>query len=154
MESEKVSLTLDDWSLLLPAEEYILGKSKIYIKPLGLEMLAKVMSSLQSILEDWKDVLIENTNVSPKKKNKSVTEQILLYFPKISSLIQEHGISIISDMSGIVEDDVKRLPPKEAMGLFSKCLEINITSQEGLEKNFKGLADQIVKLNVGSQALK
>lgn len=143
---EKFTLSSEDWDLLLPGTEYPIGKSKIMLKPLGLESLSNVLEALHKLIDDWKDVLTDTSAGKANQKAMTVTEQILLYFPKVTSLIQVHGIHIISDMSGLHEDDVKRLPPNIAVELFDKCLELNIKSQEGLEKNLTALADQVTTL--------
>lgn len=166
---KKVSLTQDDWEMLLPSEEYKLGKTTLTIEPLGIKVLAKVLKKLESIITTWKDVILDKSEVQAQefikqakgkgKKKKggfvneikpsetqTLIEKIEQVLPRISEMILEHGIDIVSDLSGVKKNDISRLPPKEAMSLFQFCLEMNIKSQEGLEKNFASLAQMVLAL--------
>ena len=84
-----------------------------------------------------------------KKETQSLVERILEMLPKLSQMIQEHGIDIISDLAGVVKEDIARLPAKESVKLFEFCLEVNIKSQEGLEKNFQSLGWMVARLTQG-----
>jgi hypothetical protein len=53
-------------------------------------------------------------------------------------------------MSGLGEEDVKRLPPMVALDLLNVCVEINIQSQEMLGKKLHTLAEGLTNLIRGA----
>jgi len=149
----KIDLSNEDWDLLLPGEDYTIGKTTINIKPLGLEDFASVIKRFGTLMEEWREVLFQelqnDMNTTSGQSQSQIINQIILILPRIGNFISDHAISVISDMSGITEDSIRKMPPKIASELFSKCLEVNIQSQKGLEKNFVSLKDQIVNLIQG-----
>lgn len=164
-EDKKVKLTNDDWKDLLPGENYKLGHTTLFIQPLGIEALAKVLKRLEEVIKIWKDMILRDQEevkfqgskkkkgnqhkAKNKKETQSLVERILEMLPKLSQMIQEHGIDIISDLAGVVKEDIARLPAKESVKLFEFCLEVNIKSQEGLEKNFQSLGWMVARLTQG-----
>jgi hypothetical protein len=138
-EKEKVKLKITDWDLLLPGTNHQIASTTIIIKPLGLEDYGQIIKRIGIVLADWSGVIEHDKKIT-------IVDQIKLMLPKISDLIINHAIDILSDMSGIDIDDCKKLPPVIAIELLEKCFEINILSLEGMEKNLKALMESIMKI--------
>lgn len=72
---------------------------------------------------------------------------------EIVALILSEAPEILSEMSGLDIEDVKRLPLHIGLELFSACLDVNLQSQESLVKNFKGLGGKVAKFMGGTQTV-
>lgn len=146
MEDKKSLIRLqdEDWDLLLPGKEFPLGKTVLNIKPLGLEETGILLKRLMELITLWGPVLVDYSSGAfalqqPKDKMASV-------LPKMAEMINDHAADILTLMSKVAEEDIKRLPPTKAIELGIFCIEVNIESQEGLEKNLASLAVIVTKM--------
>ncbi len=133
-----------DWDLLLPGSEFTLGTTVLKIEPLGLKETGILLKRLSSLIELWGPVLTEYS--SGKLARQQPKDKMALILPKMAEMINSHAADILSLMSKVAEEDIKRLPPAKAIELGIFCIEVNIESQEGLEKNFVSLAAMITKM--------
>ena len=136
--SDKIKLSVEDWELLLPVNEFQIGNTKVNIQPLGLHDWAIVLKKLGDSVSNWRKVIIDNAS-----EKALLIDQIKQALPLISQALDSDLISILTIMTNIDEEDLKRLPPKIASDLFSFCLDVNIESQRGLEKNLTALTGKI-----------
>lgn len=135
----KVSLSEEDFELLLPGKTITVGQSEIVIKPLGTEMLKLMFQRLGAIAETLKEAGISFKNYNKEDKLFQLVE-----------IIMDKAPSILSDASTIALADLQRLPLLANVQILTEVLEINIESQEGLEKNLHVLADMIGRLKAGA----
>ena len=134
-DNEKVGLTEEDWNILLPGREFTVGKTTVYIEPLGLKDFVATVKRLDSIR-------VELATAGLTLENYSDPAGIV----KLATLIMDNVPDVLSDSSGIKESDLKKLPLGVIMNLLSVVLDVNIESQEGLLKNFTALAGKVVSL--------
>lgn len=139
IESSKVSLSEEDFNLLLPGKAIIVGRSEIIIRPLGIERLKLMLARLGAIASTLSDAGITFKNYN-KEDN--------LF--KVVAIVLEKAPDLLSDVSTINVVDLRRLPLMANVQILSDVLEINIESQEGLEKNLNVLADMIGRLRAGA----
>ena len=143
-EKNLVRLQDEDWDLLLPGKEFTLGKTVLMIEPLGLKATGILLKRLSELVELWGPVLDEYSSGAfglkePKDKMATV-------LPKMAEMIELHAVDLITLLSKVAEEDIKRLPPAKAIELCIFCITVNVESQEGLEKNFITLAAQITQM--------
>lgn len=137
----RITLTMDDWNALLPGETFRLGKQEIVIRPLGLEKLSTVLSGIAVLAKEWRDVIVK-----AEKKNVVMIDKVIEYLPRVSKVMVDQAPELLSEMSNISVDDIKKLPIKTATELMAFCLEVNIKSQQGMEKNLVELADRMATI--------
>jgi hypothetical protein len=64
---------------------------------------------------------------------------------ELISTILEEAPEIISEMTGVHEDDIKNLPLDVVVDMFNVSLDVNLNSQEDLVKNLKSLGEKFNK---------
>lgn len=138
--ADKARLSDKDWMVLFPDHPFKIGETILFIKPLTLIGVSRTMGYVKLIGAEIQQAGLDLTNLQ-----KNVPQMVALV-----TLILTHAPQILSELSGLDENDVQRLPLPIAIDLFSICLEVNLQSQEGLTKNFKRLGDQVVKLTTES----
>lgn len=145
MEEQNLTRLQDaDWDLLLPGKVYTLGQTELKIVPLGLEKTSVLLGRLSDLIELWAPILEEYGKgefLSKMPKDK-ITEVL----PKITEMISKYAPDILSLMTGVAEEDIKRLPPAAALDLALFCIEVNVESLEGLEKNLASLVASVTKM--------
>jgi len=150
-EKSLIRLHDEDWDTLLPGEEYTLGQTKFKVVPLGLKDTSALLKRLAELGTIWGPILDEYA--SGKLKNKQPKELIMEVLPKIAEMLASQAVDVLSLMSGVAQEDIERLPLLAATNLGIFCIEVNIKSQQGLEKNFKTLADLVTRLTQGKSLL-
>lgn len=139
IEADKISLSEQDFELLLPGKTITVGTSEIVIKPLGMERLKLMFQRLGTIAETLKAEGITFKNYNKEDK--------LL---KLVEVIMDKAPDLLSDASNIKLADLQRLPVMINVRILTDVLELNIESQEGLEKNLHVLAGMIGRLKAGA----
>jgi len=134
-------LSDEDWSILLPTEEIILGKTKIGISPLDItsfsRLTAKVVQAAQKI-----------KNIKNIKSFIKTPEG----FEKIVKIVVLDSPEIISILTGIPEVDVVRLPITKCIEITAAAWEINLKDQGSLEKNLLSLVGMVDQLTAGGMS--
>lgn len=138
-----VKLKESDWEVLFPAEDFKIGDTTLELTPLSLSSLATITRRLTSVVDKIGalDLNLENITSEAGK------------IVQLVALILGDAPEILSEMSNLDLDDVKRLPLDTAVALFSACLDVNLRSQESLVKNFKGLGGKVAKFMSGNQTV-
>ena len=129
----------EDWNILFPGKEIMIGTTPITIKPLSVDQFTTVLRRITThqgrIVERFKKEKINLTNFdSPENKLKLV------------SMIMDIVPEALADAANIDVDDTKRLPFHKALEILEAVLDVNIESQEGLVKNLKSLAEKMTSL--------
>jgi len=135
MSEQKTKLTDEDFKLLLPSRLISVGNSKIEITPLGIAELKSILQRVNLISADLAAATIDGENYMEADK---------LF--KLVEIIMDKAPDILSDASKIAVEDLLRLPLAPNVEILRSVLEINIESQEGLEKNLSRLAEMIGQL--------
>lgn len=139
-----VKLVESDWEMLFPVETFTIGQqTRLELTPLSLAGLARVSRQLTAVIGEIAELevtLDDLTQNAPK-------------IVQVVAIILDKSPGILADMSGLDIDDVQRLPLHIALELFNACLDINLTSQESLVKNFKGLGGKVAKFMGGTQTV-
>ena len=138
--ADKVKLNESDWVILFPQKEYRLGTTALHLVPLSLKSLATVMSSVNKIAEDVAVLNIDFGNLTDNPKA----------IVSLVELIVKESPDILSELSGLDVEDISKLPLGTAVDLFSACLDVNLTSQDGLIKNFQRLGEKVTKMTMGN----
>lgn len=136
--SEVVRLEQADWDLLLPGKEFPLANKKLWIRPLGLEELGKVLAILSTCKGE-----LESAGVDEKNFNEPANLLLL------TKLMIEHLPHIMADSCGVHVDDLKRLPIGISVQLIAEIIAVNMTAHEGLEKNLQALVGTMGTLKAG-----
>lgn len=144
MSGNKVTLNNEDWLALFPETNFTIGTTTLRLMPLTVTSVARVLKQLSYI----SNLLVEE-GLTLKDLSKDNVSAII----KLVSVIVEQAPGILSEMSGLDEFDVQRLPLNVAVDLFTACLDLNLASQEGLVKNFNRLGEKIVALAGMNQRL-
>lgn len=129
-----------DWEILFPAKDFVLGSTSLELTPLSITGLATVIRKVTLIIDKVNLLEIDFNNFQTQVGK----------IVELVALILSDAPDILSEMSGLDVDDVKRLPLDVAVSLFDACLDVNLSSQESLAKNFKGLGAKVAKF-MGSQ---
>lgn len=132
----KVKLSDSDWSVLFPQQEYKLGRTTLYLVPLSLVGLANIMAQVNTIVNKMEKLGVPLGELVATPQNVTLL---------VTTIVQD-APSILSELSGLDEEDVSKLPISAAVDLFSICLDVNLNSQEGLVKNFKRLGEKVAKM--------
>lgn len=144
MAGNKVTLNSEDWLALFPETNFKIGTTTLRLMPLTVSTVARVLKQLSGI----SSLLVEEGLTLKDLSRDNVPAIITLV-----SVIMAQAPGILSEMSGLDEFDVQRLPLNVAVDLFIACLDLNLASQEGLVKNFNRLGEKIVALTGTNQRL-
>jgi len=130
---------------LFPGEVVNIGKKAIMIKPLAFAQIALLMKKSKTLVSSFASAGIT-------KDNFSEGQNILI----IVADIMEQAPSILEDVLGISEADLKKLPLDVIVSLATTAIEVNLKSKDTLIKNFKGLIEkfQQIQLNPTSESKK
>lgn len=126
--ADKIRLSQDDWGLLFPDKKYKLANVDLTIRPLTLTQLATFKAKMEEA-----GPKIEARGVT--RDNYNTTENIIF----IAGLVVDIMPELLSEVTGIHEDDIKQLPLNALVELLTFVIEMNLECKDGLEKNFKTL---------------
>ena len=132
---ERVNLKTSDWEILFPVEDFKIGSTVLELKPLSLNGLAAVIRKITSIIDKITMLEIDLNNFQANAGK----------IVELVGLILSDAPDVLSEMSDLDVEDIKRLPLDTAVSLFDKCLDVNLRSQESLTKNFQGLGVKVAK---------
>ena len=136
--NEKVRLKSEDWTSLFPGQDYQIGSTIIRLKPLAISAIARITNRLAKI-----GATVDGLNLSVDQFDAELSGTaktgLTSGIASLAGVILTEAPEILSELSGVHEDDINELPLSLAVDLFTKCLEINIESQEDLVKNLKSL---------------
>ena len=121
---EFLELGEDDFAVLLPEEEYTLGKQNLILRPLSLEDSAILMSALR---KDWPELVKDFVERGVTLEN---AEQQMM---AIGEVIIHRVPMVLAIMSGVHPDSLARVPLIDAVRLFNKCLKVNLRDQDFFE---------------------
>jgi hypothetical protein len=136
MNMSKVKLSDSDWSVLFPQQTYKLGGTSLSLTPLSLTGLANIMAQVNVIVTKMEKLGVALGELVATPQNVTLL---------VTTIVQD-APSILSELSGLDEGDVAKLPISVAVDLFSVCLDVNLSSQEGLVKNFKRLGEKVAQM--------
>jgi hypothetical protein len=128
-------LDATDWEILLPGKVITLGKTQIEIKPLGFEKLASILRRITEFVPKFvmQGITLDN-----------YTEQGNLV--KLTQLLMTDLPDILAEVCDLDKEDLLRLPLAPVVEILKTVIEVNVESQENLEKNLLGLGEAIGKL--------
>lgn len=135
-----MKLKQNDWDILFTTQDYTLGITTIKLAPLSLQNLPNVINEF---------VKIKNTIID----NEITIENYVSKLAKLSTIVATKAPSLISIMSGLHVDDIKRLPITVAISLLTACIEVNTKDQENFLKNLMALADKIGTMTAMSETI-
>jgi hypothetical protein len=132
--TKKVKLQDSDWNVLFPAEDFVIGTTKLELIPLSLSGLARVTRKITQIIDKVNTLNLDFTDLQNASK-----------IVELVALLLSDAPDILSEMSGLDVEDIQRLPLDTGVALFNTCLDVNLKSQENLTKNFKGLGEKVAR---------
>ena len=133
---KKIKLGEDDWSQLFPGEKFEIAGTTLIIEPMDLKTLSSVLKKVGTVMDSFPKVDIGSALAG--KENSSMLDFI--------SKIVEDVPEVLSDMSGLDQDDVLKLPLDIGVELFAKCLDVNLKAKESLLKNLKKLGEGMAQM--------
>ena len=131
--NSQIRLNKSDWDSLFPGQEFQIASTTLTIVPLSLKGIATITSKLSKLA-----TIVSTMSITLE----DVDNRNIEVLTTLVQLITEEAPEILSIMSGLHQEDVQKLPLSVAVELFSKCLDVNIESQEDLVKNFKALGEK------------
>lgn len=135
-----VKLKQNDWKTLFPVETFTIGTTKLEITPLSLENVPAMVRDITVLVNRLSE---KNIKLGEFSDN---LETVLL-------LVLEDAPGIISTLSGLDVDDLKKLPINIAILLAIKCLEVNFSDQQDLLKNLMTLVEKVTETLALSQGI-
>ena len=135
MSKKIVNLQTSDWDVLFPSESFTINTTTFEVYPLSIAELSIVTKKVTKIIDRIVALDIDINNLTGNAAK----------IVEVVSLILSEAPDVLTEMSGLAVEDVVRLPLDVAVELFNHCLDVNLKSQESLTKNFKGLAERVVK---------
>ncbi len=135
LQPEESFFTDEDWDMLLPGKEIVLGKKHVVIKPLSLSDFVYAVRKLTEVNFLFAEAGIDRNNFSSREKIGQVTEILMEHFPEI-----------VSKSCGIPVSDLRRLPFARVIEIVDAALEVNLESQKGFEKNLPSLVAKIDRM--------
>jgi hypothetical protein len=134
-DSGKVRLKDADWESLFPGTEYTIASTTFRIKPLSLKGLAFISTKFSQIGAKIGALSFSISDLDSESRNiTSITELI--------STVLEEAPEVLSEMTGLHEEDIKSLPLDVVVDMFNVALDVNLNSQEDLVKNLKSLGEK------------
>jgi len=132
MADSKVRIKDEDWSSLFPSEDYKVGSTVVHIKALSVEGISRITARLSEI-----GTKVTALNISLDESATNVGD-----LSQLVNVILKEAPDILSELTSIHEDDIRRLPVAVAIDVFNKALDVNIGSQSSLVKNLKQLGNK------------
>lgn len=133
---KKFKLGANDWDQLFPGEEFVIAGTTLMIEPMDLRTLSHVLKKIGSVMDSFPKVNL--ADALEGSNNGAMLEFI--------SKIVEDVPDVLSEMSGLDEEDVLRLPLDVGVELFTKCMEVNLQAKESLLKNLKKLGEGMAQM--------
>lgn len=127
--TNKIELDLD-FEELFPGEIFKIGKQEINIVPVNIEQIAGITKKLNIIMPIFKD-----KNITFKNFNKP--ENII----DVVTILIQNAPDILSEITGISEKSICKLPLEYAIKLFDIALKVNIAAKDSLEKNLLAVTE-------------
>ena len=135
-----VKLKQNDWKMLFPTETFMLGNTKLNIAPLKLESIPNIIKDGKTLISKLKSKDISMGNYGDNLED-------------VVSLLIAEAPGIISEMAGLDKEDVVKLPISIAVALTTKCIEVNIDSQQDLLKNLVALVEKSTQVMTMTQGI-
>ena len=135
-----MKLKQNDWDVLFIAQDFLIGTTTIKLVPLSLQDLPAIVSEFVKIRDS-----ILSSDVTVNNYVSKVS--------KLSTMIATKAPGLISIMSGLHVDDVKKLPITVVIALLTACIEINTKDQKNFLKNLMALADKIGNIATISEVI-
>ena len=133
---KKVKLGANDWEQLFPGEEFKIAGTTLTIEPMDLKTLSRVLKKISAVMDSLPKLGLEDALQG------SGNTAVLNFISSIVDDVPE----VLSDMSGLDEEDVVQLPLDVGVELFTKCVEVNLKAKESLLKNLKRLGEGMAQM--------
>ena len=131
---KKVKLNLD-FDALFPGQIYKIQNQEINIQPVNVTQIAYIIKKFKSIIP-----ILKKENITFDNYNKP--DNIIT----IINIIFENIPEILSELTGIELESIKKLPLDIIVDIFNVAMEVNIESKDSLEKNFRNLTQKMQNL--------
>lgn len=132
---EKSILTEEDWGVLLPGKEVVLGNTSITIRPLNIKDFSLLTSKVTSaVMRIQKFKITWDVMSDPTK------------FSQVVNIIVKEAPEIISILTTVPTIDIVRLPLSKNVELAAIAWELNMADQETLVKNLQSVANMVQQL--------
>ena len=130
----KIKLSVD-FDSLFPGKVFKIKDQEITIYPLNIQQISYVIKKVNTLIPEFekKNIYFDNLGTPENMFN-------------MVSIIMDNAPEILSELTGIEEESIKKLPVSYAIELFSTALEVNIESKDDLQKNFNGLSKKMMNL--------
>ncbi len=129
--TDKIKLDVD-WESLFPGKDVSILGVTVNIQPLGLEKLAEVAGLIKRISSKLTEAGVTWENYTTPKG----------IIPLLDVCLRECP-DILSEVTGVCIEDLKRLPIAENLTLLTAAIDVNIESKDSMEKNFESLSKHL-----------
>lgn len=130
----KTKLKLD-WEVLFPTRKVMVGTETVILRPLSVRQLSDSITILSGLIDAFVEAGITWDNY---KEYANLVKLTCVFF--------ERAPHLVSDVTGIDEEDIQSLPLNNAVELIVAAIEVNMESRESLEKNLLRLTNLIGKV--------
>ncbi len=130
-------LSEDDWNILFPGEEFVIGSTVLTIQPLSLQNLNTVTRKLIFLRHKF----VEFGGFDGTDEQLATLAQLV-----ISELPE-----LLEVMSGLNKEDIRKLPLDISVDLFTTCLSVNINDQRDLMGKVLTLSTVLRNFMAGGQ---
>ena len=133
-QEDKIKLDID-FNSLFPSKVFTICDKSIEIYPLNIGQIAYVIKKVKNLIPIFKSEQITFENYS--QPDKLIT---------LVSILMESAPEILSEITGIHQESLSRLPLDSMVEIFSIALEANLESKESLVKNFKRVSETMTQM--------
>jgi hypothetical protein len=120
---------------LFPSKIFTICGKDISIYPLNIGQIAFVIKKVKNLIPIFQSEQITFDNYS--QPDKLIT---------LVSILMESAPEILSEVTGIHQESLAKLPLSNTVEIFSVALEANLESKESLIKNFKRVSETMTQM--------
>ena len=124
MSGDKIKLKSDDWSALFPETPFTIGTTTLHLIPLSLSRLSRIITRLNLVGDQLAALNVDVGQLSSKDAKSMLA--ILL-------VILEHAPSVLTELSGVSEEDLQML---SQFLIHLRCSRFHQLSFEDYNINF------------------
>jgi len=134
-----IKLSDKDWEILLPEKPFKIGTQTIYLRPLTIEQISRGIAELNALREELAKRGIDAENYQAR-------------LPEVFECVLEHALGLLSEITGIEAEDLRRLPISIGVALLEAILEANGDDFLALSERLRKMTDRLRGLVSGLQS--
>jgi len=134
-----IKLSDKDWEILLPEKPFKIGTQTIYLRPLTIEQISRGIAELNALREELAKRGIDAENYQAR-------------LPEVFECVLDHALGLLSEITGIEAEDLRRLPVSVGVALLETIIEANGDDFLALAERLRAMSDRLRGLVSGLQS--